>query len=324
MAIIKRLKNTSGSDKIILTRTVSDQEYYYLPTNLWVEVLEDIDLLDDINSGDITVNDGQNDLSAIDGINWLNTFESDSIQDSLIENDRIKVDIGESLVEGPQGIQGEAGPSGFGIYAFSNTQADGTILKGRGLTISKTGTGTYQYSFTTSTPDSNYIVNASFFNIGTNTDTNYFVDNKTVTGFTLTMGIGDNSTTPDVLADFNHSVAILGDAGPQGVTSAYESWLDVGNTGSEQDFLDTITGPQGIQGNVGNTGPTGPQGIQGPQGSTGPKGDTGDIGPQGIQGVQGPQGVQGETGDTGPKEYRVYKGKLEIQVLQVLKEFKVI
>ena len=71
MAIIKRLKNTSGSDKIILTRTVSDQGYYYLPTNLWVEVLEDVDLLDDINSGNLTVNDGQNDLSAIDGINCL-------------------------------------------------------------------------------------------------------------------------------------------------------------------------------------------------------------------------------------------------------------
>jgi hypothetical protein len=220
------------------------------------------------------------------------------------------------ILSGPPGQDGAVGASGFGIYAFSNTQDDGTILKGRGLTINKTGTGTYEYSFTTPTPDSNYIVTASFFNIGTNTDTNYFVDNKTVNGFTLTMGVGDNGTSPDTLSDFNHSVVVLGDAGPQGITSAYEAWLNVGNTGTEQDFLNTIVGPQGPQGiqgptgATGATGPTGPQGndgpqgVAGPQGVQGPQGDPGPTGPQGLQGPQGdpgPQGPTGATGSTGPQ-----------------------
>ncbi|MGA1868579.1 MAG: hypothetical protein ACMUJM_08515 [bacterium] len=59
--------------------------------------------------------------------------------------------------------------------------------------------------------------------------------------------------------------------GPQGVEgppgadgkSAYQIWLDAGNTGEEADFLTSIKG---------DTGPAGPQGETGPQG---PKGDTG-------------------------------------------------
>lgn len=54
-----------------------------------------------------------------------------------------------------------------------------------------------------------------------------------------------------------------GDTGPSG-DSAYQIWLDQGNTGSEQDFLDSLVGP---------TGPTG---------STGEKGDTGNTGPAGT------------------------------------------
>jgi hypothetical protein len=211
----------------------------------------------------------------------------------------IKLD---DVVTGPQGPQGDAGPSGFGVYAFSNTTSAGVISKGRGLTINKTGTGTYEYSFTTPTPDANYIVSAGFENLGTNTDTNWFVDSKTVNGFTLTTGIGDNGTSPDTLADTNHSVIIMGDAGPQGITSAYESWIDVGNVGTEQDFLDTIkgdqgdTGPQGPTGATGATGPTGPTGPQGNDGATGPQGPQGDPGPTGPQGPQGNDGAQGPSG----------------------------
>jgi uncharacterized protein (TIGR02145 family) len=59
-----------------------------------------------------------------------------------------------------------------------------------------------------------------------------------------------------------------GPAGPQGIAgadgqdgnngqSAYEIWLDLGNTGTEQDFIDSLVGPEG------------PQGAQGPQGNPG-------------------------------------------------------
>ena len=54
-----------------------------------------------------------------------------------------------------------------------------------------------------------------------------------------------------------------GPAGPQGVAgtngddgnnglSAYEIWLDLGNTGTEQDFIDSLVGPEGPQGTDGS------------------------------------------------------------------------
>lgn len=52
-----------------------------------------------------------------------------------------------------------------------------------------------------------------------------------------------------------------GPAGPAG-ESAYQIWLDAGNVGTEQDFLESLVGPQGPQGEQGI------QGIQGPAGST--------------------------------------------------------
>src|SRR5690625_2159805 len=66
-------------------------------------------------------------------------------------------------------------------------------------------------------------------------------------------------------------------AGPEGA-SAYEVWLAEGNTGSEQDFLDSIKGA---------TGPAGPQGPQGPQGATGPARADGATGPAGADGNDG-------------------------------------
>lgn len=228
------------------------------------------DLVTFIGDGSVVVNDGSDDLSISIGMDLVKGVTQ--------------------VLTGPEGPDGPAGPSGFGVYAFSNTTSAGVISKGRGLTINKTGTGTYEYTFTTPTPDSNYIVSGGFENLGTDTDTNWFVGSKTVNSFVLTTGIGDNGTAPDTLADTNHNVVVLGDAGPQGITSAYESWLNVGNVGTEADFLLTVVGP------VGATGPEGPTGATGATGPTGPQGDEG---PQGIQGIQGIQGVQGDTGDTG-------------------------
>ena len=73
--------------------------------------------------------------------------------------------------------------------------------------------------------------------------------------------------------------------------SAYEIWLDEGNSGTEQDFLNSLKGPKGDPG--GPPGPTGPQGPEGPMGPTGPKGDPGEQGPKGDTGPQGPKGNDG-------------------------------
>lgn len=105
--------------------------------------------------------------------------------------------------------------------------------------------------------------------------------------------------------------------------SAYEIWLEAGNTGTVDDYLESlkgekgdkgdqgiqgIQGEKGAQGEKGDKGDTGEAGPQGPQGETGPQGEqgvqgiqgeTGPAGPQGETGAVGPQGPQGEKGDTG-------------------------
>lgn len=51
--------------------------------------------------------------------------------------------------------------------------------------------------------------------------------------------------------------------------SAYQIWLDAGNTGTEEDYLASLKGPQGAKGEKGDTGATGPQGDKGEKGDTG-------------------------------------------------------
>lgn len=143
--------------------------------------------------------------------------------------------------------------------------------------------------------------------------------------------------------------ALKGDVGPQGPAGpqgpvgpqgdgAYTDWLAQGNTGTVNDFLATLTGPQGDQGNTGTaatvavgsttTGNAGtnavvtnsgsssaavlnftiPRGQQGVKGDKGDKGGMGDQGPTGLQGIQGPKGDQGDQGPQGPKGDKGIKG----------------
>lgn len=92
---------------------------------------------------------------------------------------------------------------------------------------------------------------------------------------------GADSTVPGPKGD-------TGDTGPAGAAgadgaSAYEVWLDAGNTGSEADFLASLVGPQGVKGDTGDTGPQGPQGEQGPAGPAGA--DSTVPGPAGADGL---------------------------------------
>lgn len=87
----------------------------------------------------------------------------------------------------------------------------------------------------------------------------------------------------------------------------YDLWLEAGNTGTLQDYLNTLRGAQGPQGPQGIPGPMGVSGAQGlkgdvgPQGPTGPQGETGPKGDQGIPGQQGVKGDTGAQGDVGPQ-----------------------
>ena len=57
-----------------------------------------------------------------------------------------------------------------------------------------------------------------------------------------------------------------GDAGPEGMSS-YELWISLGNSGTKEDFLNSLIGP---------TGPTGATGATGPAGATEASGVTND------------------------------------------------
>jgi hypothetical protein len=117
---------------------------------------------------------------------------------------------------------------------------------------------------------------------------------------------------PQGIAGTNGVDGATGPQGPAGVNgtdglSAYQVWLNLGNTGTEAQFIASLQGPQGpagangIDGSVGAQGPQGIQGEQGPTGLTGPQGPAGQNGTNGIDGATGPQGPIGLTGATGPQ-----------------------
>ncbi len=124
---------------------------------------------------------------------------------------------------------------------------------------------------------------------------------------------------------FSVADATTGTDGADGA-SAYQLWLDAGNTGTEEEFLASLQGAAGSDGANGINGDDGTDGlsafelwrIEYPdgtlsdfmtflEGKVGPKGDTGQctvgaigpVGPQGIQGEVGPIGPQGEQGMPG-------------------------
>jgi hypothetical protein len=153
-------------------------------------------------------------------------------------------------------------------------------------------------------------------------------------------------TGPQGVAGVAGPRGLQGVAGPQGPAgtpglagasgsiglSAYQVWLGLGNTGTEANFISSLTGPQGPAGATGPQGPVGSQGLAGPQGPaggpgsnglsayqvwlglgnagteanfisslTGPQGPAGTTGPQGVAGAAGPQGATGLQGVAGPQ-----------------------
>lgn len=147
-------------------------------------------------------------------------------------------------------------------------------------------------------------------------ENNKYMWQKTVTTF-LDGTKGESS--PTCISGAKGSTGSSGESGADG-KSAYQIWLDVGNVGTEEEYLKSLVGPkgdtgeqgpqgeQGIPGEKGDTGEQGIQGEQGPKGETGetgkdgavgPQGPQGEIGPQGPQGEQGPKGATGEKGDKG-------------------------
>ncbi len=69
--------------------------------------------------------------------------------------------------------------------------------------------------------------------------------------------------------------------GPSG-RSAYDLWLDAGNSGTIDDFLTSLRGERGPAGADGADGHAGAPGQPGPKGDPGAKGNTGPAGPAGA------------------------------------------
>ena len=102
-----------------------------------------------------------------------------------------------------------------------------------------------------------------------------------LSAYEIWLGLGNTGSEQDFL-DSLKGGSTEGTPGK----SAYESWLELGNIGSEADFLLTLKGEKG------DTGPAGPQGAQGSTGPQGPQGATGPAGPSGGTGAQGKSAYQ--------------------------------
>lgn len=91
--------------------------------------------------------------------------------------------------------------------------------------------------------------------------------------------------------------------------SAYDLWLEAGNTGTAEDFLSSLIGEQGADGADGATGADGAPGADGSDGlsayeiwiNAGNEGSESDFLASlvGADGADGPAGVPGEQGETG-------------------------
>lgn len=92
--------------------------------------------------------------------------------------------------------------------------------------------------------------------------------------------------------------------GPQGEPFTYADFT--------QEQLEALKGPKGDKGEQGATGEQGPRGVQGETGPIGPQGQRGENGPKGDtgeRGLVGPQGPQGATGPTGPQGLQGLRGE---------------
>ena len=113
-----------------------------------------------------------------------------------------------------------------------------------------------------------------------------------------------------------------GDQGADGSdgSSAYQIWIDAGNTGTEAQFLASLVGPSGNDGTDGADGQDGEPGPKGDQGADGSDGssayqiwiDAGNTGTEAqflasLVGPSGNDGTDGASGDDGDSAYEIWK-----------------
>ncbi len=171
------------------------------------------------------------------------------------------------------GATGASGASGFGAYAYARADGSngGGLVISDGLGFNRVSAGVYNYTLLDPIITGDYTVLATSIDSNNNQRALATVGQFTPNGFQVRT---TSSNTNGTEADYDHSVWVVAQnaTGPAGTSSAYASWLRVGNFGTEQQFLDSL---QGTSGGLGATGPTGATGPRGEEGSTGPRGEDG-------------------------------------------------
>ena len=168
---------------------------------------------------------------------------------------------------GPQGLQGLAGTNG-------NNGADGLSAYQIWLNAGNTGT---QADFLTSLQGAQGIAGTNGTDGATGAQGPQGIKGDTgLTGATGAQGIqgiqGDKGDVgPQGLTGAQGPQGIAGSNGTNGQNglSAYQIWLNAGNTGSETQFLNVIKGATGATGSQGPIGLTGPSGTNGTNGVDG-------------------------------------------------------
>lgn len=140
-------------------------------------------------------------------------------------------------------------------------------------------------------------------------------------GTTTTLQAGSQARVEQKLVDgknqFNFYIPAgkqggKGDPGDKGDPgkSAYQVWLDLGNTGTEQEFINALKGPQGNPGTPGKDGSNGQDGKSAYQVwlDAGHKGTQDDFFAflKGDKGDTGKPGTDGKTGANGKSAYQVW------------------
>lgn len=120
----------------------------------------------------------------------------------------------------------------------------------------------------------------------------------TVMSTGITLDIGRTDSAAEVVLEHAANYQ-KGDAGK----SAYQEWLDLGNEGTIEDYLNSMRGEPFTYDDFTEeqlaalTGPKGDKGDKGDRGERGEKGEQGERGERGERGLDGQKGDKGDKGD---------------------------
>lgn len=128
VAITKIIRNTSGSDKQVLRRSLADGESYEIPYHLWLELADSDSIATDVTSGDLVVNDGTSDLSVTEGLELIQRFHFDYAGKVAFDNSTNgfnSTEVQSAIEEARTGFEGK----GFQTSFVENGTARNTWIK---------------------------------------------------------------------------------------------------------------------------------------------------------------------------------------------------